>query len=356
MGLSVLDGPAGLPGAETLRWPWALVAVALVVLVLVAWWSRPARRARADAAGAVWLAHLARLRALPRYRSLVRRRRVLGLIGVVGSLVTITGAALVLARPQEIDLQSSDSRSRDIMLCLDASASMDDDNVAVVQAMQQIVGGLPGDRIGLTLWSGAAVSVFPLTDDTDYVAQQLDVAEEAFRTGDDSYFAGVQLSDPRSSLIGDGVVSCAQRFDQPESQRSRAVVVSSDNDPFGGGVYTLPEAARYAAERDVRVYAVAAPVLALPDRAEARTELEDATARTGGLFALVGREGGPTEIVHRIDDLERRAVAEPPRSVRRDDPLPGVRVASAGVGLLVVGWLGAGGLALRDARRRRGRT
>ncbi len=328
----------------------------MLVAVLLAWWGWRVRRRRAPGRGEPLLAaHLDRLRVLPRHRVVVRRRRLLGGLLALGALVTVAGAAVVVARPQVVGTEQAEQRSRDIVLCLDASASMDDDNVAVVRAVREVVEGLAGDRVGLTLWSGAAVTVFPLTEDRDYVLDQLAVAERAFRRGDEQYFAGVQLPDPRASLIGDGLVSCAQRFDRPDEERARAVVLSSDNDPLGDGVYPLPEAASYAARRDVLVYGIGAPDLAEERRAAARTELAAAARRTGGLLALAGEDGATEQIVERIDALERARVQEPARAVRRDDPAWGVLVAAAGVVVLLLAWVVGGALAVADRLRARGR-
>lgn len=333
------------------RWPWLLPVVAAVVLVLLAWWSR--RGPSRPAPGAVLVASAARLRALPRYRQLVRRRRAVAAVLTAGAVVATTGAAVLVARPTSVELVTGEGRSRDIMLCLDASQSMDDDNVAVVRAMRSVVDGLRGDRVGLTLWSSAAITVFPLTDDYPYVLAQLGLAEQAFRDGDEAFFAGVELPGSRSSLIGDGLVSCVQRFDRPEEDRSRAVVLTSDNDPFGRPVYSLPEAARYATEREVQVYAVGAPVLAEEDEGPARTELDAAVTSTGGTFAIVGADGATEDLVARIDELERTRTAQPTREVRRDDPSSGVVVAAAGAGLLGLAWLGEAVMAGRGAWRRR---
>ncbi|VXA93931.1 VWA domain-containing protein [Nocardioides sp. AX2bis] len=350
MGLIALRWPDGL------AWPLVLPAVLVLVVLLLAWWGLRVRRARRPArpgrADPVLVAHVARLRALPRHRVLVRRRRALGALLALGALVTVAGAAVVVARPQVEQTERGEERSRDVMLCLDASASMDDDNVEVVRAVRDVVDDLEGDRVGLTLWSGAAVTVFPLTEDRAYVLDQLAVAERAFARGDESYFAGVQLPDPRASLIGDGLVSCAQRFDRPEEERARAVVLSSDNDPLGESVYDLDQAAAYAARRDVLVYAVGAPDLAGPGRTTAREELARAAEATGGLLALVGSDGGTDAVVERIDALERARVDLPPRTVRADAPGWAAVVAGAGALLVVLAWVVGAALALAARRGR----
>ncbi len=330
-----------------LKWPWALPVVAVAVLVLLLWWARRPRPRRPD--DALLVAHTARLRGLPRYVELLRRRRLSGLLLALAALVVVAGTALVLIRPQQVDSEPRQARSRDLMLCLDASVSMDDDNLAVVREVRRIVDDLRGDRVGLMIWSGAAVLVFPLTDDYDFVRAQLDAAERAFAGEPDGFFAGVDSSGG-ASLIGDGIVSCVQRFDDPSADRTRAVLVSSDNSPIGEPVYPLPEAARYATEQKVLVYGLGAAELGSTDRAAAREELAAAVEATGGLLALVGEDGDTDRIVERIDDLEKARAEEPPRKVSYDDNRVGLLVSALGVGLLLLAWTGPL-LGRRRARR-----
>ena len=319
-----------------LKWPWALPLVAVGVLLLLLWW---ARRPRGRSDDALLVAHTARLRTLPRYVELLRRQRLAGLLLALAALVVVAGATLVLVRPQQVDTAPREARNRDLMLCLDASVSMDDDNLAVVREVRRIVADLEGDRVGLMIWSGAAVQIFPLTDDYDFVRDQLDDAERAFAGEAQGFFAGVDSSGG-ASLIGDGIVSCVQRFDDPSADRTRAVLVSSDNSPVGEPVYPLPEAARYATERQVLVYGLGAAELGSTARAAPREELAAAVDATGGVLALVGEDGDTDRIVERIDDLEKARAEEPPREISYDAPGLGLLVSGLGVGLLLLAWTG----------------
>jgi hypothetical protein len=223
----------------------------------------------------------------------------------------------------------------------------------VVEEARQIVAHLHGDRIGMMIWSGAAVLVFPLTDDYGYVDAQLDRAERAFGgQGAAAFYAGVDLAGRRASLIGDGVVSCVNRFDRLQQQRTRAVIVASDNEPIGTPAYTLPAAARYAKARHVLLYGIGAGSLGTPARATARQQFADATATTGGTFALLDSSGAAAGIIDRIDDLERARAQQPPRQVSHDESGVGVLVAGTGLGLLVLTWSGdAWSLVRRKGRR-----
>ena len=60
-----------------------------------------------------------------------------------------------------------------------------------------------------------------------------------------------------SSLIGDGLASCVFRFDRLDEERARSIVFATDNALAGEPLVTLSDAAQLAAERGIRVYAVA---------------------------------------------------------------------------------------------------
>ena len=321
-----------IPGR--LEWPWVLPLVLVGLGCLLAWWSR-----RAQARGpALLVAHSAALRSLPRFQTLARRQRRLGAILTVGALLVIAGAALAVARPQQLHTEPRESRARDLMLCLDASASMDDDNATVLRELGRIVDQLHGDRVGMMIWSSAGVLVFPLTDDYDYVRAQLARAQEAFEGHPHGFYAGVDLPDEGASLIGDGIVSCVRRFDRPAGSRTRVLIVTSDNDPLGKPTYSLTAATQYAAAHTVLVDAIGAPSLATPDRAQAREELAATASRTGGVFTLAGQQDGPELIASRIADLARARSAELPRTTSSDAPLAGGALALVGMALLVVAW------------------
>lgn len=332
------------------HWPWLMIALAaLVVAVLVASAFVWRRRTPATAA---YVAHAARLRALPRFRALVRRRVAFGAALSVTALVACTGGILLAGRMQVTRTTPQDESSRDIMLCLDSSGSMITIDKDVLDAFQQIVAGLQGDRIGLTIWSGASVTVFPLTDDYAFVQQQLTQAETAFASPDgysaayQQFTEGTVVNNNISSQAGDGLASCVQRFDHSGGHRSRAIVLATDNEPYGKGVFTLGQAAAYAKQHHVVVHGIAAPtVLARP---AAEQEFSHAVRSTGGTFSVLGQDGSVSTIVDAINALEARRIKKPPLVETVDDPHLGTVVAGIGVGLQVLVWLVEGLFFLLD--------
>ena len=309
-----------------LRWPWLAVALGVVTVgLLVLWWLR-VRAPR----GAVLVARTSRLRALPRYRALTRRELALAVVATLGTLLVAGGAILVAARPTTTQELEPDRTARDIQLCLDVSRSMDRWNREVVAAFEQLTGELTNERIGLTIFSGAALTVLPLTDDYEYVRQALTDAEEAFRTNDYDYFVGAESADNRASQLGDGLASCLQRFDGLEERRGRAVVLASDNDPVGRPVFSPAEAAQRAARDEVVVYGLGTPNMT-PDGS---STFEAAVEATGGSLTILG-QGDVGEVVEGIQRLERTRIAERPEVVTVDDPEPALSVVVVGVVLLL---------------------
>lgn len=328
---------SGVAALGDLRWPEVLPVVAAVLVLALLWWARHSRSGRPS--GALLVAGTDLLRSLPRFRALLRRRRALGAAQGLAAVLVLLGAGITLARPQLVEERGGAALERDVMLCLDASASMDDDNAEVVQEISTVVSALDGDRVGLVVWSGAATLVFPLTDDADFVLEQLEEVERSLTTGQGLLFAGVDPAARRASLIGDGLVSCVERFDRPDEQRTRAVLLSSDNDPLGEPVYPLPDAAEVAADRDVVVYGIGAPDLATPARAPAMQQLAAAAEVTGGVLSVLGADGGADAVVERIEALEQARAEVRPRRVRYDAPGIGLGLAGLGVGLLLVTWV-----------------
>jgi len=274
----------------------------------------------------------------------------------LAALVACTGAILLAGRYQTTRTMNQDEASRDIMLCLDSSGSMAEIDAEVVTQFQEIVRELQGERIGLTIWSGTAITVFPLTDDYDFALERLRDAQAAFGNGgiySDAYgefTEGTVIDEEVQSQLGDGLVSCVQRFDRDDEDRSRAIVLASDNEPFGRGVYTFPEAADYASEHHVVVHGIASPETS--NRQYAATEFEQQVLRTGGTYSMLGADGSVATVVDAINDLEAKKIEKPPLVQTLDRPHLGTVVTGIGVGMLALVWLGQAVLVALDRRGR----
>lgn len=269
--------------ALTLAMPWMLLAVGiLIVLAIILGLLLGLRRGgdvRGD--GGSLVARAERVRTLPTFARAVRRRRA-ALVGVIVlGLAASALAAVIAARPVTAQTIQPENTNRDVMLCLDVSGSMSDVDVEVLSVFEELIQGFEGERIGLTIFNSSPVQVFPLTDDYAFVQGQLQRIRESFDYLEEipEHWVGT-LNGPGASLIGDGLASCAMRFDHIDEERARSIILATDNELNGESVITLDEAAAFTASRGIRLYTIN-PVDGIA-QAES-TALSEAAAMTGGI-------------------------------------------------------------------------
>lgn len=310
-------------------WVGALVvALGLLVVAAARWW--PWRSGRV-AGRSVPAAALDRVRNLPAFQHLVRRETRARAVEALCLLVAVVGAALLGARLVGVGDDDDQLRSRDVILCLDVSGSMREVDTTVIDTYLELVAELQGERIGFVMFDATAVTGFPLTSDYPYVAEQLAAARAELEGT--QQIAGTTAPRMGSSLIGDGLASCVQRFDRAELQRSRTVVLATDNLLSGDSVYTLAQAAELARDRRVMVFGI------MPETSEPAplTELREQVRRTHG-EALLVTTGEPANTV-----VIREAVqAQQKAALIMDRPGHSFDLLWPGTILLLLGLFGSG--------------
>ena len=316
---------------------WWAPLVALVLLAAAAvlyrrWRARDRDRLRRLG---IPVAHSERLTELPVYRRLVRRYRVL-LAATLVVLVGLSGVGVLLAsRVSSAQVVEPPSYKRDIVLCLDVSGSMTEVDAQIVETFAQLAQGLDGERIGLTLFDSSAVTAFPLTDDYDFVTEQLERYGASFDSlGEDGtrYWSGTDLGEG-ASLIGDGLASCVLGFDGgSESTRPKSVVLATDNYVNGQALVTLAEAGELATERDVRVYALNPADYSSDAVAdEVAGELEQVAVDTGGAYYALSDDDTVSAVIDAIGEREAGLFTGTRRLVVTDQPQGLVIAALLGV-------------------------
>jgi hypothetical protein len=265
------------------------------------------------------------------FNTLLRRYR--WLVGLESAALSVTGLAAVVLLMQpvaEVERERS-TLSRDVMLCLDVSGSMKELDESVLRQFIDIAAGLPGDRIGLTIWNGSAITVFPLTDDADYVRTMLEFAVDQLNRGARSFVLGTE--EGGSSLIGDGLASCVLRFDRLEEDRARSILFATDNALAGDPIVSLAEAAAMARQRGIRVYGVATAGQITEDDAE---RLRRAVVSTGGAYLTTEDEKVVDSVVDAISASESALLEQPPEVVLDDRPTSWAAVTMVGTGVLSI--------------------
>ncbi|MFC4138362.1 MULTISPECIES: VWA domain-containing protein [unclassified Microbacterium] len=234
-----------------------LVAAGIVVLAVGLGVLLGLRHGRiGDGEGAL-VSRAERLRRLPSFRTAVRRRMT-ALTGILGlGLIAALLGGVVAARPMAAQTIQPVNTSRDIVLCLDVSGSMTDVDREVIDVFDNLLDGFKGERIGLTIFNSSPVQVFPLTDDYAFIRDQLAQVRKGFdyQTDTPDHWVGT-LNGPGASLIGDGLAACTMRFDHLDDERSRSVILATDNEVNGAQILTLDEASAYAASQKVKVFAI----------------------------------------------------------------------------------------------------
>jgi len=321
---------------------WMPIALGVLIVVAAAVLSAVViRRQRRLARDAVPVARTERLADLPGYRRLLLRYRVLLCLTLCLIAVSAVSSGVLASRPVDSVVENSDRFNRDIVLCLDVSGSMVDYDASILRQFEELAVRFAGERISLVVWNSSAVQLFPLTDDYDYLAGQLALVRESMETDLSvtdrpyNYWNGTDVGDG-ASLIGDGLASCVLRFDRLDAERSRSIILATDNLINGTPLLTLEEAGALASERDVRVYGINPVGLVTPLEAG---QLEEAVVGTGGGYFELESAGTVDTIVDSVLSEQATHLKGSPELVYYDVPLiPVVVLALSFIALLGLAW------------------
>ena len=221
-----------------------LVPLALMLLLpwaVVVWHfhrrEERARRAALEALGAHPV--LARVGAIPTARV---RRRSLALRAAAAAL-----AIVALARPFLGTQEVSGARAgRDVLVALDLSRSMrvaDASGTRLMRAkalLGEVANALPGDRLGLIIFGGAAFLQLPLTTDHAIFERWVGAASPE------------AIDDPGTDLLA-AVQVAAKAFEHDASNGHRALLVVTDGERSEGA---LDEAVETAAKSGMPIFAI----------------------------------------------------------------------------------------------------
>lgn len=297
-----------------LKYPiFVLAGIVFVVYIMsVFFFSRKKKR---EYSGGIKIADSFYLRENPYY---IRKKRLYKLytgILLFFLCMAVIACTFLLARPHKVKKITDEKYCRDIILCLDVSTSVDYLNENLVKQLKSTVENLKGERFGIIIFNTSPVLISPLTDDYAYIIEQLDnigkglaMRLETDKTGKipddylywDQYISAGTLvgnEERGSSLVGDGLASCAFQFSKEEKERPRIVILSTDNDVYGDQISTLTDAAKLCKKRNITVYGVGTKEM----EEKNLQEMKSAVELTGGQFFLEEESGTFQKIVEKIE-------------------------------------------------------
>lgn len=301
-----------------LVFPWVLYGGIILVIILVLFkWKKKDTYKKGNK-----VTNTSFLEETPYYKQLYKKYRIYCSVSIISLLLAIVMCSVLLARPAMVQTENPEIHNRDIFLCMDTSNSVDQLNLEIVDNLKDVVKKLDGERFGITIFNGKALLLVPLTTDYDYVLDTLDkledsikcninVDQEGFEYDSDDYSVyyykhnGV-LSEYGSSFIGDGLASCLYNFSdlKENTDRSRLIVFTTDNELNGTPLVTLEEATSLCKKNDVKVFAIT------PDNVVDREEFQAAIESTDGKFYEVSDKTTFKQLVEDIEKTETSVMEE----------------------------------------------
>jgi Ca-activated chloride channel family protein len=272
----------------------ALLAVVIVGTLL------SAVRGRRPGAGLLFSS----LGLLPASRPTVRVRMRWILVAL--RVAALTLFILALARPQIVRASvESVSEGIDVVLVIDTSGSMSERGFggsskidAVKRVVNDFLGSLKNDRVGIVIFSGEAIVLGPPT--LDYVASQKLVGPV-----DTGTLAG-------GTAIGTGLATGINVLRDSDA-KSKVVILLTDGENNSGDITPL-DAANMAKLLDVRVYTIGAISVTTTADKDVSTDSVDAQLMrkiaedTGGHYYSVSDENSLAEVYREIESLEKSHV------------------------------------------------
>jgi len=256
------------------------------------------------------------------YKYLKIKLLILKIVSSCFGIASIMLAIYLLARPYKIDKIEEKKYNRDIMLCMDISGSVWNLNAEVIENLKEIVNTLKGDRFGVMVFDNSAVSMVPLTSDYDFVLHKLDslkdfmtkksyvLTEEERNNIDLVEIYNILLETKKnkngtgSSLIGDGLASCTYNFTKLDEERSRVIILSTDNQLSGRPFVTLELAADITKSKNIKVFGLGTSNLSSPSRAMYREAFKNAVEKTDGKL-FIQQEVSLKEAIKEIDNVSK---------------------------------------------------
>lgn len=267
------------------------------------------------------------------------RWKILNRCAIVLLAAALITSLLQVGRPAHIHDSLEQASSRDIVLCLDVSGSTLPYDRDVIQSYATIVNHFQGERIGLSIFNSTSRTVFPLTDDYELVKRQLTYAAKLLsnvqsqQTIDSmqqrqyqqiaDWLEGTQNRTEATSLIGDGLVSCAAMLPgflySSRAHRHASIILATDNVVSGKPTYSLKEALTLTKQAGIRVEGLYSGAQHTQDQSHAR-QMRQLIEAQGGMFFTRQNDNSTLGLVRTIEQRYVPKAQQLQHSALSDDP------------------------------------
>ena len=229
------------------------------------------------------------------YKNILRKYKILKITLITSFVIAFISGTLLVSRLSKVETNKTNEYKRDIILCMDVSASVDDLNLELVNNLKETVKSLKGERFGISIFNTSSVLISPLTEDYEFIIERLDEIEKSLKLNNsflysssstDNYFytinyifsGTIEDNETRgSSLIGDGLASCIYSFPKlDEEDRSRIIIFSTDNDLAGTPLVTLDKAAQIGKKKNIKLFGIGTTAMKENDKKEFKSAIENA--------------------------------------------------------------------------------
>ncbi|MBR6134033.1 VWA domain-containing protein [Candidatus Saccharibacteria bacterium] len=329
---------------DAMRYNWLFVlplvaVIAISIATILRFRKKKLRKPKHDNSSLI--AHTKTIRELPEYKAAKKHYNMLLCLATALFVVSMSSITVVTSRPVSVEETHSDQKNRDIMLCLDVSGSMSNNINELLDYYKNLVERMQGERFGVTIFDGIYVTLSPLSDDYLAVSEVLQDLKDNFDKYGSALWGAAVSKQHSSSEIGPGLVGCVEAFDRlGEAERSRSIVIATDNYANRSQEVNIKQAAAYARSYDITVYGLntgeAMSMTNYEGQAESASgkEFREAVLMTGGSYYLfAGSKYSIEEIAEQISQQESAIFEGAGQVVRRD--IPKVPAIIAAVSLLL---------------------
>ena len=269
-----------------MRYSWLFILPIFAIVAIVAYSIYRHKTGQQRLKKSVLIAHSKKIRALPEYEKARKNYFIMLSIATAALVVSLASITATASRPISVDVVEPDYETRDIILCIDVSASQSTEIANVMRYFSNAVGRLKGQRIGVGVFAKKAAILSPLTNDYNMLESLLKDLTETM-TGATFKVGGYYTKSlGASSAIGDGIINCASGFDKlTEDGRAQSVIVATDGNNNDGEA-EIEQAGNYLARYGITLYAIdtISETVNATDQSQRVANLRNATKATGGIY------------------------------------------------------------------------